>query len=126
VDDAGSARSALGVADEGADDALLAAVAVALLQRGVLRLAEPRGGGEAVGAAEVAAVDREGGAIALHRRDHLAVRAGAFLERSLARPLLAREVIGKAVGAAVADRQCAGGLRCGRRKRKARHEQRGS
>ena len=53
--------SALGVADEGADDALLAAVAVALLQRGVLRLAEPRRGGEAVGAAEVAAVDGEGG-----------------------------------------------------------------
>src|SRR5262245_51003109 len=109
-------RSALGVADEGADDALLAAVLVALLECGVLCRAEACGGGKAVGTAEIAAADREGGATTPHRGHHLAVVADALLQRGAARLLLAREVVGKAVGTAVANRERAGSLRRGRRK----------
>src|SRR5262249_53064497 len=109
--------SALGVADEGADDAFLAAVAIALLQGAVLRRREAGSSGKAIGAAGIASVDREGRAIALHRGDHLAVGAGTLLERGGARRLFALEVVGKAVGTAAADRERAGGLG-GRNRRK--------
>src|SRR5262245_14645673 len=117
--------SALAVADEGADDAILAAVLIALAERRVLRRREPRRGRKSKGATGVTRIDRERRAIAPHRRDHLAV-ALALAQRRGPRRLLFAEVVGKAISAAGADRERAGGLRRReRRKRDARRHQHG-
>src|SRR5262249_34546657 len=76
--------SALGVAHPGADDAVLAAVLVARLERRILRRAEPRRRRVAERAADIAAVDRKRRAITLHRGHDLA-GARAFLECGRAR-----------------------------------------
>ena len=79
-------------------------------ERRVLRRPEPGRGGKAIGAAGVAHVDREGRAIKLHRRDHLAALAGAFAHRLRVGGIVRGVIIGKAVGAAGPDRERAGGV----------------
>src|SRR5205085_12471191 len=100
------AKSSPGVAGPGADDAFLAAEFVALAGGGIER------GGDlwlhriAVRAAGILHVDSERGAGALHG-DGRAL-ALALLQRGDARGILARIVIGLAIGATLANRDCAG------------------
>src|SRR3981081_1486001 len=100
--------SALGVAGPGADDAILAAEVVALLQRGILRLAQPVLDGIAMWTANILAVDGDCPA-GTQDRDDLAA-AYAFAERCPARGRLFRIIVGKAVGAARPDGERAGRL----------------
>src|SRR5580765_3919445 len=95
----------LGVAGPGADHTFLAAEFVALLCCGVERTGNFRFYGIAVGAAGIGHVDRERGARALHgERGAIAL---ALLQRRGARRFLGRIVVGLAVGAALADGECA-------------------
>src|SRR4030095_5063640 len=107
----GGRPSSPGVAGPGADDAFLAAEFVALLGGGI-----ERGGNFwlhriAVRATRVLQVNRQRRAGALHG-DGRAL-AFALLQRGDARRVLARIIIGLAIGAALADRERAGspGLR---------------
>src|SRR5262249_37478404 len=101
--------SALGVAGPGADDAILAAVAVALAQGTVLRLAEPAGDRVAVRPAGIAHVDGNRPAGPLHRHK-LAAAAATFAERGPARGRVLGEIVGQAISAALPDRERASGL----------------
>src|SRR5262245_2763174 len=107
------AESALGVAGPGADDAILAAVLVAVAQRGVLGLAQPGGDRVTVGAAGIAGVDGDRAAGAPHRNDLAAARA--FAERGLRGGVVLGVVVAEAVGAAGADGERAGRLAPGGR-----------
>jgi hypothetical protein len=75
--------SALGVAEEGADDAFLAAVAVAGLERHVLRPAELARLAPAMRAAAISEVNGKRRATAPDDRDHAAAMARAFVQRLL-------------------------------------------
>src|SRR5215467_10452343 len=106
----GRRGSPLHVAREGTDDAVLAAIFVAALQRHVLGLAELERRREAIGTAGSVAVDREGRAVALERHHDLAVRAGTFRVRGGARRIRAAEVERIAVGRAGPERHRACGV----------------
>ena len=107
------ARSALAVAHPGADHAILAAKAVALLERGVLRSPQPGRCGIAERTASIRIVDCECRATARERRNHLAVAARAFAHCRRPRRLGLREVVGIAKSAALSDRERTGRLRRG-------------
>src|SRR5665647_292925 len=96
----GGAPSALGVAEEGADHAFLAAVAVAGAQRLVLGHAQPRALAPAMRAASIGEIDREGGAAALDGGHHPASVGLALGQRTFARIVDAAEIIGLAEGPA--------------------------
>src|ERR1039457_7425414 len=81
----GDRRSALGVAEEGADHAFLAAVPVAGAQGLVLAHAQPRPLAPAMGAAGVGEIEGKGGAAALGDGHHPAGIALAFRQRAFAR-----------------------------------------
>src|SRR5262249_47176784 len=95
-------------------------VLVALTQRRILRLAEPRRDSIAVRAADVLAVDGNRPAAALDRH-HLAA-AGAFAERGTVGGRFLRIVVREAVGAAGADGERAGRRQAGSRPRQWRPE----
>jgi hypothetical protein len=99
-------RLALGVASPGADHAFLAAELVAFLGRGIERARYLRRHGVAMGAAGIGHVDRERGTGALH--GHSRAVALALLQRGGTGSRFRRVIIGLAVGAAFADRECAG------------------
>src|SRR3954469_19022513 len=103
--------SALGVADKGADDALLAAMTVALSQRRILRLPKPGFGCVPEWTACIAGVDRQRRAIALHRRNHRTAFAGALAESRRLRLIRANKINSKPVSPADADGERAGRLR---------------
>jgi hypothetical protein len=105
--------SPFGVASPGADDAVLAAVLVALTQRRVLRFPETPRDRIAMRAAGILAVDCDRSACALHWHDLAA--AGAFAEGGAACGRLLCIVVGKAVGTARPD---------GERARRPRHARR--
>src|SRR5258706_7341558 len=95
----------LGVAGPCADHAFLAAEFITLACRLVERTRNPRLDRVTVGAAWVGQVHRQRGAGALHgQRGAFAL---ALLARGGPRHGLARIVVGLAVGAAFADRECA-------------------
>src|SRR5450631_2673860 len=81
----GDRRSALGVAEEGADHTFLAAVLVAGAQGLVLAHAQPRPFAPAMGAAGIGEIDREGGAAAFGDGHHPAGIVLAFRQRAFAR-----------------------------------------
>src|SRR5262249_33539726 len=97
--------SAFRVARPSADHAVAAAEFVAGLQRDVLRLPELRRDRIALGAADLAAVDRERGARVLHARHQLALRAGALAHRLRPRRRQLPVVERVAIGCEIADRQ---------------------
>jgi len=106
-------RSALGVAHPGADHTVAAAELVAVLRGGVLRAAERVGGGPAVRAADIGAVDRERRAGVMHGRNHAASRAAAFVHRAALGRREAGIVERIAEGAALSRRERAGRIRLG-------------
>src|SRR3954462_7235116 len=77
--------SAFSVAHESADDAILAAEVVALLERRVLRQPELGGSGVAERPAGVLAVNRQRRAVALHGGNDGAPIAGALAQGRAAR-----------------------------------------
>src|ERR1700750_5650 len=99
-------RSAPGVAGPGADHAFLAAEFVAFARRGVECRRYLRLDRVAMGAAGVGHIDRQRRARALH--GHCRALALALLQRRSARTGFAAIVKGLAIGAAFADRECAG------------------
>src|SRR5206468_11189791 len=116
--------SALGVAHEGADHAILAAFEMALPQCIVLRQAKTGRSGDAMGAAGIPAIEGECRTVAAHCGDDLAV-ALAIAQCGAARRLLRREIVRKAIGAACADCERTRGLhRRWRHEHKARRDQR--
>src|SRR5215470_3999760 len=101
------ANSSPGVAGPGADDAFLAAEFVALLGGGIERGRDLRLHRIAVRATRVLQINRQRRAGALH--GHSRALALALLQRGNARSVLARIIIGLTIGAALADREGAGG-----------------
>src|SRR5690242_14950233 len=92
------ASALFAVADKGPDHAILTAVFVAVLEGGVLRLAELRRIGIAVRAAGLMAVDRERDAALVGGDDLVAAFAAALLDRGGLGRFRRRIVIGVAVG----------------------------
>ena len=82
---------------------------IAILQRGVLRGAEPRRVGKAVGPAGLVAIDGQGNAALLRGHDLLA-GAAALLDGGRLRGLRRRIVVGIAVGGTGADRERASSI----------------
>src|SRR5712664_3461081 len=96
----------LGVAGPGADHAFLAAELIALAGRLVERTRNPRLDRITVGTAGIGHVNHQRGTGAFHgQRGAIAL---ALLAGRGPRRLLARIVVGSAVGAALADRECSG------------------
>src|ERR1039458_5823303 len=89
----GGRRSCLGVAEEGADHAFLAAVLVAGAQGLVLAHAQPRPLAPAMDAAGIGKIDREGGAAALGDGHRPAGVALAFCQRAFARFVDGAEIV---------------------------------
>src|ERR1700690_1825009 len=81
----GDRRSALGVAEEGADHAFLAAVLVAGAQGLVLAHAQTRPLAPAMSAAGISEIDREGGTAAFGDGYYPAGIVLAFRQRAIAR-----------------------------------------
>src|SRR5665811_2573554 len=107
----GARRSSLGVAEEGADHAFLAAVLVAGAQGLVLAAPELGRFAPTMGAASVGEIDREGGAAALGDGHHPAGVALAFRQRAFARFVDGAEIVSLAERPAGADRERAGRAR---------------
>src|SRR5450759_4522570 len=104
----GDRRSALGVAEEGADHAFLAAVLVAGAQGLVLAHAQPWPLAPAMGAAGIGKIDREGGTAAFGDGYHPAGVALALRQRAFARFVDGAEIVSLAERPAGADRERAG------------------
>src|SRR4051812_689681 len=97
--------SAFSVAHESADDAILAAEAVALLERRVLRQPELGSSGVTERAAGILTIDRQCRAVALHGGNDGAAFARTLIQSGCACRVVARVIDGKTVGAAGTDRK---------------------
>src|SRR6185437_62153 len=99
--------SAFGVAEERADDAVVAAVLVTGAQRIVLRGAEAHSFAPTMTAARISAVDGESGTGMARCRHDPAGIAVAFTQRAFTCRLGIGKIVGSAVGTTIADRQSA-------------------
>ena len=107
---AGRASALLAVADKGPDHAVLATVLIALLQGCVLRGAEARGIGVAIGTAGLVAIDGQGKAAFLGGDHLVAGGAAAFLYCRGLRHGGRLVVVGLAVSRTRPNRERAGGI----------------